>query len=521
MIAYILRRLGWSVLTVFGVMLITFGLFRGMSDPADIAAAHLGQKADQRQRADWLNRHGYDRPLLMNLHSRLVIIDNTEGDRPLGAYDDEKAGSTAADALALYGEVPDEGARQDQAKELVRVLGRFVWRLNRNTPLAELTDRRPMAKTVRKKSAATKPSTRPTSAPAQPSATAAGKSPATGPATRPDAKAPEPVYNPVIVFSLRDSSKLTVDLSHLSVKVEEKPKAKSKEKAKAKVIKIETLARPDATCGDLIDAINEHPDNKGRIHAGITEWSLADLFDSQFTDHMVKSVTFQARSLKIHKKLTEIIAERAPTSLALTIPAMAAGWFFAMIISSFVAYYRGTLLDKVGVFLSVLGMCIPFLAFMIYGQSLMFAIAPIRAYGLTYRTNVYLPILIMVIAGLGGSVRFYRTVILDQINQDYVRTARAKGASLPAVLFKHVLKNCMLPILTNLILSLPFLIMGSLLVETYFGIPGLGDLLLSSINGRDEPIINAMVFLTAIIYTFGVTLTDISYAVFDPRIRLT
>ncbi|MDP7288652.1 MAG: ABC transporter permease, partial [Phycisphaerae bacterium] len=147
--------------------------------------------------------------------------------------------------------------------------------------------------------------------------------------------------------------------------------------------------------------------------------------------------------------------------------------------------------------------------------------APTRAYGLAYRSNVYLPIAIMVIAGLGGSVRFYRTVILDQVNRDYVRTARAKGASLPAVLFKHVLKNCMLPILTNLILALPFLIMGSLLVETYFGIPGLGDLLLSSINGRDEPVVNAMVFLTAIIYTTGVMLTDISYALFDPRIRLT
>ena len=520
MIAYILRRLGWSVLTVFGVMLITFGLFRGMADPEDIAAAHLGQKSDQRQRADWLNRHGYDRPMLVNVHPRLLIIDNTQGDRPLGAYDDEKVNSTAADALALYGEVPDEAYEQDRAKGLVRVLGRFVWRLDRDTPLAELTNGRPLTKTERK-SVAAKPSTQPDSSTTQPLGATSGKSPTTNPSTQPRSPAPKPTYHPVVIFALRDGSALRIDLSRLSVKVREKPKGNSKEEAKAKVIKIKTLARPDATCGDLIDAINQHPDNNGRIHAGITEWSLANLFDSQFTDHMVKSVTFQARSLKIHKKLTEIIAERAPISLALTIPAMAAGWFFAMIISSFVAYYRGTLLDKVGVFLSVLGMCIPFLAFMIYGQSAMFTIAPTRAYGLTHRTNVYLPIAIMVIAGLGGSVRFYRTVILDQINQDYVRTARAKGASLPAVLFKHVLKNCMLPILTNLILSLPFLIMGSLLVETYFGIPGLGDLMLSSINGRDEPIINAMVFLTAIIYTFGVTLTDISYAVFDPRIRLT
>jgi peptide/nickel transport system permease protein len=510
MIAYVLRRLGWSVLTVFGVMLITFGLFRGMA--GDIAAAHLGQKADQQQRADWLNRHGYDKPMLLNLHGRLMIVDNTEGDRPLAANDDSKTGSKTADALALYGEIPDtevdDQGGQDREKGLVRVLGRYVWRLNRKTHLSELTEGRPLTKTRR-------------------------ETPTTKPSTQPETTTPDPVYKPVIIFSLRDNSKLAIDLSHLSVKVSDKPKNNSKKdikdkieeltkpKPKARVIKIQTLARPDATCGDLLDAINNHPENNGRIHAKITEWSITDLLDSQFSDHVVKSVTFQARSLRIHKKLTQIIAERAPTSLALTVPAMAAGWFLAMVISSFVAYYRGTMLDKVGVFLSVLGMCIPFLAFMIYGQWLMFILAPTRAYGLAYRSNVYLPITIMVIAGLGGSVRFYRTVILDQVHQDYVRTARAKGASLPAVLFKHVLKNCMLPILTNLILSLPFLIMGSLLVETYFGIPGLGDLLLTSINGRDEPVVNAMVFLMAIVYTTGVMLADISYAIFDPRIRLT
>ena len=471
MIAYILRRFGWSVLTVFGVMLITFVLFRAM--PGDIAAAHKGQKATQKARAEWLYRYGYDRPTLINRHRRLVIVDNTTGNKPLGSDDDKTAGSQAADALALFGEKPD--AEEGQKTDIVRLLGRFVYQLDTKTPLAELTKGRPLAKVLTRPEPTSQPTTK-----------------------------PAPVNGPVIIFSLRDGTSLKINLTMLSM-----------------VVKGKFIPKTDATCGDLINAINNHPDNKGRIKAGITEWGWTDLFDSQFTDHMRKSVTFQARSLIIKKKLTEIIAERAPASLALTIPAMAAGWILAMIISSFVAYYRGTILDKVGVFLSVLGMCIPFLAFMIYGQWLMFSIAPTRAYGLAYRSNVYLPIAIMVIAGLGGSVRFYRTVILDQVHQDYVRTARAKGASLPAVLFKHVLKNCMLPILTNLILSLPFLIMGSLLVETYFGIPGLGDLLLTSINGRDEPVVNAMVFLMAIIYTTGVMLTDISYAVFDPRIRLT
>jgi len=471
MTAYILRRIGWSILTVFGVMLITFALFRAM--PGDIAAAHVGQKARQQDRAEWLNRHGYDRPKWVNWDGRLVIVDNTVGIKPLGADDDKTTGSQAADALALFGEKPDP--EEDRKTDTLRLLGRFVGSLNTKTRLTELTKGHPLAKVLKQPEPTSQPTTR-----------------------------PAPVNGPVIVFSLRDGTSLKVNLTTLST-----------------VVKDKFVPKADATCGDLINAINNHPDNKGRITAGITEWSWRDIFDSQFIDHMVNSVTFRARSLIIKKKLTEIIVDRAPVSLALTIPAMAAGWALALFISSFVAYYRGTILDKVGVFLSVLGMCIPFLAFMIYGQWLMFTIAPTRAYGLAYRSNVYLPITIMVVAGLGGSVRFYRTVILDQVNQDYVRTARAKGASLPAVLFKHVLKNCMLPILTNLILALPFLIMGSLLVETYFGIPGLGDLLLTSINGRDEPVVNAMVFLMAIIYTTGVMLADISYAIFDPRIRLT
>jgi peptide/nickel transport system permease protein len=199
---------------------------------------------------------------------------------------------------------------------------------------------------------------------------------------------------------------------------------------------------------------------------------------------------------------------------------MALGWFFAMIIASIVAYYRGGLIDKFGVFLSVLGMCIPYLVYMIAGQAIVFLIAPKAAWGLSNIANIYVPITIAIIAGLGYNVRFYRTVILDQVHQDYVRTARAKGASLPAILFKHVLKNCMLPILTALVVSIPFMIMGSLLLERFFGVPGLGSLMLTSVTDRDVPIISGLTFLTAAIYVIGLLITDILYAVFDPRIRL-
>ncbi len=274
------------------------------------------------------------------------------------------------------------------------------------------------------------------------------------------------------------------------------------------------------TVGDLLDGINEHDENRGKATAALSKWSLLSMFDSQFFWHLYENVTFSGRSYATEQTLLQIVVERARFSLALTIPAMALGWLVAMIISSIVAYYRGTWIDKLGVFLSVLGMCIPFLAYMLLGQFFMFKIAPRIAVGLSHPMSVYVPVIIAVVAGLGVSVRFYRTIILDEIGRDYVRTARAKGVPLPGVLFKHVLRNCMLPILTNLITTIPFLIMGSLLLERFFGIPGLGDLMLTSISSRDVPMITGLTFLTSVLYVVSLLVTDVLYAVFDPRIRL-
>ncbi len=449
MLPFVCRRIVQSLLTIFGVMLLTFLLFRVIS--GDIAAAHLGQKATEQVKADWRHRHGYDRPAVINLHRRFMLTDRTEGDGYLRVEDGK--GSKATGKLALIPGDDDLRVRYGDY--------RWWWRLDPSSPIERLMPKPP------KKKAAAK--------------------------TAKPAEAPPAL----MVLTPSNDKSFTVDF------------------AKAK------------TVGELIDLINNSPDNrdaagKPMVAASIAPVSLApsSMADTQFVDHLVKSVTFQSTSLVHKQKLTEIIAERAPKSLALTVPTMAVGWILGLTVAVVVAYYRGSAIDKVGVFLSVLGMCVPFLAWMIYGQWALFAFMPERAYGLDNPSNIYFPIAIMVVAGLGGSVRFYRTVILDETNRDYVRTARAKGLPLPSVLFRHVLRNCMLPILTNLVMAIPFLIMGSLLVETFFGIPGLGDLMISSINGRDEPIISGMVFLMALIYTFGVLLTDLSYAVFDPRVRL-
>jgi len=444
--AFVLRRSGQAVLTVIGVMIVTFLLFRGVA--GDIAAARLGAKATEPQKAEWRHRYGYDRPPLINIHNQLVFTDHTGGDGRFVAGDVDPKVKTIEPLALIPGDPPegDDGDDEKAGKPSPLLLGRYVRGLSRDTSLArlgvDLEGRRKLGAPVR------------------------------------------------IGFALMDGTWLEVDVSG---------------------------AR---TCGELIDAVNDHPANQGRVTGEILTWRWSGILKSQFVDHLWKSVTFSGQSFVTNERLTKIIAKRAPKSLAITVPSLALGWFVAMIIACFVAYYRGSLIDRAGVFLSVLGMCIPFLAFMIYGQWLMFTIAPRHAYGIFYRGNVYVPILITVIAGLGGSVRFYRTVILDEVHRDYVRTARAKGAPLTGVLFRHVLRNCMLPILTNLILAIPFLIMGNLLVESYFGIPGLGDLLLTSFNKRDEAVLNGLVFLTSVIYTLGLLLTDLSYAIFDPRVRL-
>lgn len=133
---------------------------------------------------------------------------------------------------------------------------------------------------------------------------------------------------------------------------------------------------------------------------------------------------------------------------------------------------------------------------------------------------VVLPVIIAVISGLGGTVRMYRTFILDETSQDYVRTARAKGLSEQLVMFRHVLKNAAIPVITSVVISIPFLLTGSLLLESFFAIPGLGNYLVDAINSQDFAVVRAMTFLGTILYIIGSIMTDIGYAFADPRVRL-
>ncbi len=125
-----------------------------------------------------------------------------------------------------------------------------------------------------------------------------------------------------------------------------------------------------------------------------------------------------------------------------------------------------------------------------------------------------------IVAGIGAGTRWYRTIFLEEIGRDYVRTARAKGLSEIRVLFKHVLKNAMVPILTGAVVVIPLLFLGSLLTESFFGIPGLGSYTIDAIRQQDFAIVRAMVFLGSVLYILGLLMTDLSYTLVDPRIRL-
>jgi len=219
------------------------------------------------------------------------------------------------------------------------------------------------------------------------------------------------------------------------------------------------------------------------------------------------------------------IRERMGPSLAIAVPTFILGLFAAISFALLLVFFRATTLDFAGVVLCVAMMSISGLFYIIGGQwlvSKVWHLVPISGYasGLDAGKFLILPVIIGVIGGIGSSVRWYRTIFLDEITRDYVRTARAKGLPERVVLFRHVLRNALIPILTGVVVVIPTLFMGSLLMESFFGIPGLGSYTIDAINAQDFAVVRSMVFIGSVLYIVGLLLTDISYTVADPRVRL-
>jgi peptide/nickel transport system permease protein len=219
------------------------------------------------------------------------------------------------------------------------------------------------------------------------------------------------------------------------------------------------------------------------------------------------------------------ITLRMGPSLAVAVPVFVLGLFAAISFALLLVYFRASYLDFAGVVLCVAMMSVSSLFYIIGGQwlvSKVWHLVPISGYaeGLSAAKFVILPVIVSLVAGLGSSARWYRTIFLEECTRDYVRTARAKGLSERLVLFRHVLRNALIPILTGAVVLIPTLFMGSLLIEAFFGIPGLGSYTIDAINAQDFAVVRAMVFIGAALYIVGLLLTDISYTLADPRIRL-
>jgi len=250
----------------------------------------------------------------------------------------------------------------------------------------------------------------------------------------------------------------------------------------------------------------------------------ARLTDTIFYERSVPLLAMDFGSSDGGRDIGREIRSRIGPSLALALPSFALGLFASVAFALTLVYFRATRLDFWGVVACVVLLSISGLFYIIAGQWLFAKVLRLVPYsgfapGLDMARFLLLPVLVAVISRLGPEARFYRTLFLEEIGKDYVRTARAKGLAERVVLFRHVLRNAMLPILTGTVSAIPLLFMGSLIAESFFGIPGLGSYTIDAINAQDFSIVRAMVFLGSALYIAGLILADISYTLADPRVR--
>ncbi len=252
---------------------------------------------------------------------------------------------------------------------------------------------------------------------------------------------------------------------------------------------------------------------------------VSTLTDTIFFDNSLRLFVFDFGQSDDGRDIGYDISERMWPSLALAIPTLIIGLLINITFAMLMAFFRGSYVDLSGVILCVVLMSISGLFYIIGGQwlvSKVLHLVPISGYqpGVDAWKFLILPVVIGVIGGIGSGSRWYRTIFLEEISRDYVRTARAKGLDERLVLFRHVLRNALVPILTGVVVVIPLLFMGSLVMESFFGIPGLGSYTIDAIHKQDFAIVRSMVFLGSVLYIIGLILTDISYTLVDPRIRL-
>ena len=247
--------------------------------------------------------------------------------------------------------------------------------------------------------------------------------------------------------------------------------------------------------------------------------------DTIFWNYMSDMLTFQFGASDLDDvPIGDKLKAGVGPSLTLTVPVFFVGLVFSIATALVVSLFRGTYIDTMTTFLCVVGMSVVFFLYIIGGQFIFGRLLrwfPISGFSMGHLVHfLMLPVVVGVIAGVSEQIRFYRTVMLNEAARDYIRTARAKGLKYRTILRKHLLKNAMIPVLTNVVMRIPMLFLGALLTESFFGIPGLGRLLFESITNNDFRTMAALVYISSLLYIFANIITDISYTWVDPRVRL-
>ncbi len=276
---------------------------------------------------------------------------------------------------------------------------------------------------------------------------------------------------------------------------------------------------------EILGGMNANPEQIAAIRA---ELGLDQPWTTQFWIFVKSILTFDwGHSWATNEPVADLFASRLPATLTVMVPILVLDTLLALPIAMWVAYRRGSLTDRAIMVATTVALSISFLVYVIVGQYLFgFRLGwfPVQGWSDSTVTNLLtyapLPILLAVAVGLAPQTRLYRSFLLDELGQDYVRTARAKGMTEGTVLFKHVLRNAMIPILTNVGLALPSIFVGSFLIEVFFSIPGLGREVLLAVNRSDYPVIQAVTVYLAVITMVVNLLTDVMYKLVDPRVVL-
>ena len=525
--AYIVRRILLTIPIVLGVVCITTVLFSTVAK--DPARAYAGKNpthaAIEQQRA----KMGLDKPTWFKWSIPLESISH-EGD-VVTITTPWAHGLDQGDSVSISGIQPAgyNGAYRVESVQGPKSLSfRFT-----DTPagLFEVKGTPRPAATTR---SATVPATQ--ASVTLPATRAAATAPTTvattAPAAAPAAGEPTVVTKVVKAASAAEASmKALAEGLETVTDVSPQPRIEFQvegtiEQEDKRVSKEQTYVAPSATAAEALakkDRVSpETITSIGNIHNRNILQRLGSGFDSQFFDVLLFRFP---NSMRYDEPLWDIVKRKAPASMAIQIPAFIIVLGIQLSLALFTAVKRGRWQDYTITVTAVLLMSVPGLSVYLFAQWALgkeLALFPVAGWedGLLMLKFAALPIFISVLLGIGGGTRFYRTVVLDEIYSDYVRTARAKGVPQREVLFTHVLKNVMIPVITNTVTALPGLITGALLLESIFQIPGLGNLMVEALNNNDRPVIMAMTYVLSIVYCVLILVSDILYTVVNPQVSL-